>query len=239
MHEDALANIVSNALRKIENKILRDFKEISFLQNSQKGAQSFALRTYDYIAKTLYEELKKARPAFGFIINDELVAAPKDECTSSFIMQPIDGFDNFAHGINFFATTIAVKDGENITAYFLANPVENIFLSVDKGGAFLDHNRIKPSQRTNLDDCIIATNMEIPNVRTFYTGCLSMEILYFSCGRLDSCVYKDINIKDFSTINLLIKKSGAVVEEFGKNKIMISTHSLHKTLSSLLKNEKS
>src|SRR3546814_11897216 len=59
--------------------------------------------------QTLFEELSRARPDWGFIM-EERGEVEGDPAKPRFVVDPLDGTSNFLHGIPHFAISIAVEE---------------------------------------------------------------------------------------------------------------------------------
>ncbi|MGL1751852.1 inositol monophosphatase family protein, partial [Vibrio parahaemolyticus] len=86
----------------------RDFNEVQQLQVSRKGPADFVSMADQRAEQTLYEELSRARPDWGFLMEERGEVAG-DPNKPRFIVDPLDGTTNFLHGIPHFAISIAVE----------------------------------------------------------------------------------------------------------------------------------
>ena len=62
-----LLTIMERAARKAGPRLRRDFGEVQQLQVSRKGPADFVSQADERAEQTLYEELKRARPDWGFL----------------------------------------------------------------------------------------------------------------------------------------------------------------------------
>ena len=88
--------------------MIRDFGELENLQVSRKGPADFVTTADQRTESMLVEELSKARPGYGFLLEERGVVEGPDK-THRFIIDPIDGTTNFMHGIPQFAISIALE----------------------------------------------------------------------------------------------------------------------------------
>ena len=71
MHpKSALLNVMTQAAQKAARGLIRDFGEIEHLQVSKKGTSDFVSNADTNAEKILVYELKKARPNFGFLLEE-------------------------------------------------------------------------------------------------------------------------------------------------------------------------
>src|SRR5688572_14804435 len=102
MAASALLTVMNNAARKAARGIKRDFGEVENLQVSLKGPADYVTKSDQRTEAILVEELKKARPAYGFLMEEggELKGTDGQH---RWLLDPIDGTTNFIHGIPHFA----------------------------------------------------------------------------------------------------------------------------------------
>ena len=66
----ALINVMHKASQAASRRMMRDFGEVENLQVSRKGAADFVSQADITAERTLREELEKARPDYGFIMEE-------------------------------------------------------------------------------------------------------------------------------------------------------------------------
>ena len=108
-------NVMCNAAFKAARGLVRDFGEVENLQISRKGPGDFVSIADKKAEEILYKELKKARPSYGFIMEEGGVIPGEDEHT--WIIDPLDGTTNFLHGLPHFAISIGLQKGKEIRCY--------------------------------------------------------------------------------------------------------------------------
>ena len=106
-------NVMIKACEKASKILIRDFGELEKLQVSKKGPRDFVTNSDVKAEKIIIEELKKARPNYSIISEENGVEMNKDT-SNSWIIDPIDGTINFLHGIPHFAISIALKSDDEI-----------------------------------------------------------------------------------------------------------------------------
>ena len=156
MARTALMNVMVGAARKGARAMRRDFGEVEQLQVSLKGPADFVTATDRKVEKILYEELERARPAYGFQMEESGTREGTDK-THRWIVDPIDGTTNFVHGIPLFSISIALERNGELVAGVIYNPVaEELFVAEKGTGAFLNDRRIRVAERHNLATSVIS-----------------------------------------------------------------------------------
>lgn len=228
-----LINVMANAAGKAGRGLVRDFGEVEQLQVSMKGPADFVSTADLKAEKTLRAELSKARPGFGFLMEESGASEGADK-SHRWVVDPLDGTTNFLHGIPHFAVSIAVeRDGEAI-AGVVFNPINNEMFSAERGkGAFLNDRRLRVSARRRMAEAVFATGMPflghgdpeiflaemaelVPNVagiRRF--GAAALDLAFVAAGRYDGFWEAGLNPWDVGAGIVLVQEAGGYVSEFG------------------------
>ncbi len=259
-----LLTIMERAARKAGNKLRRDFNEVQHLQVSRKGPADFVSKADRAAERTLYEELSKARPDWGFLL-EESGEIEGDPNKPRFIIDPLDGTTNFLHGIPHFAISIAVEETlvsgkREIMSALIYNPVTDESFWAEKGrGAWLQDARLRVSARRNLDEALIATGIpfmghgnfaqwnrifgavapEVAGIRRF--GAASLDLAWVAAGRYDGYWEADLQPWDVSAGMLLVREAGGFVTDFRggdrcieRNEYLAANDALHSKLHKLV-----
>jgi myo-inositol-1(or 4)-monophosphatase len=95
------------AVHKAARPLVRDFGEVENLQVSIKGPGDFVSAADRRAEETLRRELARARPAFGFLLEESGVIDGEDR-EHRWIVDPLDGTSNFLHGVPHFAISVGL-----------------------------------------------------------------------------------------------------------------------------------
>ncbi len=222
-------NLMIKACEKVSKVIIRDFGEIENLQVSKKGPKDFVTKTDKRVEKILIEELSKSKKNYSFITEEtgKILNKNKD---IFWIIDPIDGTINFLHGVPHFAISVALQINDEIVIGLIFDPIKNeIFYAEKNNGSYMNNNRIRVSKKTNLDECLFASNNDgvksiYPKLNTRNTGCAALDLAYVGCGRFDGYFHNNINIWDVAAGKIIIDEAGGKVNDIDKfniNKINI------------------
>ena len=118
----ALINFMVRADEKAARGLVRDFGEVEHLQVSRKGPADFVSAADLKAERTLREELQKARPEFGFLM-EESGASKGSDAEARWIVDPLDGTTNFLHGLPHWAISIAAERNGEIVAGVIYAPI--------------------------------------------------------------------------------------------------------------------
>ena len=222
-------NLMIKACERASKVIIRDFGEIENLQVSKKGPKDFVTKTDKRVEKILIEELSKSKKNYSFITEEtgKILNKNKD---IFWLIDPIDGTINFLHGIPHFAISVALQINNEIVIGLVFDPIKNeIFYAEKNNGSYINNNRIRVSKKSNLDECLFASNSDgvksiYPKLNTRNTGCAALDLAYVGCGRFDGYFHNNINIWDIAAGKIIIEEAGGKVNDvnmFNINKINI------------------
>ena len=124
-------NIMIKACEKASKILIRDFGEIENLQVSKKGPNDFVTNSDLKTEKIIIEELKKAKPNYSVISEENGIEINKD-IKNTWIIDPIDGTVNFLHGVPHFAISIALKSNNEIVSGLIFDPIKNEMFYAEK-----------------------------------------------------------------------------------------------------------
>ncbi len=221
-------NLMIKACEKASKVIIRDFGELENLQVSRKGPKDFVTKTDKRVEKILIEELDKTKKDYSFI-TEETGRIINKRKNIFWIIDPIDGTLNFLHGVPHFAISIALQKDEEIIIGLIVDPIKNeIFYAEKNNGSFINNSRIRVSKKSNLDECLFASNNDgikniHPNLNLRNTGCAALDLAYVGCGRFDGYFHNKINLWDIAAGKIIIEEAGGKVNNINefKNKIDI------------------
>ena len=212
------------ACEKASKVIIRDFGELENLQVSKNGPKDFVTKTDKRVEKIIIEELTKSKKNYSFITEETGKIINNDENTF-WIIDPIDGTTNFLHGVPHFAISIALQKDDEIIIGLIFDPIKNeIFYAEKNSGSFLNNNRSRVSNKTNLDECLFASDNEgiksiYPKLNIRNTGCAALDLAYVGCGRLDGYFHNKINLWDIAAGKIIIEEAGGKVNNIYDYKI--------------------
>jgi myo-inositol-1(or 4)-monophosphatase len=243
MLRSALLNVMIAAARKAARALKRDFGEIEKLQVSLKGPANFVSAADRRAEETLYAELSRARPGYGFL-GEEAGHREGADKTHTWIVDPLDGTTNFLHGIPQFAISIALERERTIVAGLVYNPANDEMFTAERGkGAFLNEQRIRVAARRRLADSVIACGLphigrgdlalgaretsrmqeNVSGLRRF--GAAALDLAWVAAGRLDGYWERDIKPWDMAAGIVLVREAGGFVTDCdGGDAMLVKGH---------------
>ncbi len=258
----ALINVMVAAAQKAGRKLTRDFGEIEHLQVSSKGPGDFVSNADKKAEKIIYQELLRARPKFGFLM-EESGETPGEDNSNRWIVDPLDGTTNFLHGIPQFAISIALERDREIFAGVIYDPVNDQMFWAEKGqGAYLNRRRLRVSGRRKLPESLFSTGIPFigadekeqavfmrqlsavagnsAGVRRF--GAAALDLAWVAAGRYEGFWEAGLHPWDVAAGIVLVREAGGYVtdQRGGKNmmdsgEIIAANDSLHGDLLAILR----
>lgn len=148
------------------------------------------------------------------------------------VIDPLDGTVNFAHGIPHFAISIALSEGDALIAGMIYDPLRDESFSATRHGcSFLNGKSMHVSKSETLRASVIATGFPYDratspdnNVTEFQrvvtrvqgirrAGAASLDLAYVAAGRLDG--FWELRLKpwDQAAGMLLVEEAGGKISE--------------------------
>lgn len=175
-------------------------------------------------------------------------------------VDPLDGTNNFAHGVPHFAVSIALMEEGLPVAGVVIDPLKREeFTAVKGGGSHLNGRRISISGQTELSQALLATGFSYQRSEENYNntenfkrvvlrcggirrmGAASLDLAYVACGRFDGYWETDLKIWDMSAGVLLVREAGGRVTRLDtspwdpeRDDVLAAVPALHKALAGLM-----
>jgi myo-inositol-1(or 4)-monophosphatase len=259
-----LFTVIERAARKAAPRLRRDFNEVQHLQVSRKGPADFVSQADQRAERTLYDELSKARPDWGFVM-EEGGTIEGDPSKPRFIIDPLDGTSNFLHGVPHFCISIAVEEPlangkREITTALVYQPLTDESFWAEKGrGAWLQDQRLRVSSRRDPSEALIATGIpfmghgdfvqwtrifgavapQVAGIRRL--GAAALDLAWVAAGRFDAYWESDLKLWDVAAGMLLVKEAGGFVTDFRggdrpieRNEFLAANDGLHSKLHKMI-----
>jgi len=230
-HASAVITLMINAARKAAKGLRRDFGEVEALQVSKKGASDFVTAADLKSEQSIFEDLSKARPKYGFVMEERGEIEGPDN-SNRWVVDPLDGTTNFLHGLPHYAISIALERDRQPFAGVVYNPASDEIFWAEKGeGAFLNDRRLRVSARKDLDGALFATGLPFKGrpglarslketeavlsatsgVRRW--GAAALDLAFVAAGRFDAYWERGLSPWDVSAGIVLVREAGGFVSE--------------------------
>lgn len=179
------------------------------------------------------------------------------------IIDPLDGTTNYAHGFPWFAVSIALEIEGEVQVGVVYHPMMNELFTATKGkGAFLNGDRIHVSRRAPLKNCLLATGfpydrawdnennfsnfekMQMAARAVRRAGAAALDLAYVAAGRLDGYWECKLKAWDVAAGKLLVEEAGGRVTNHGgelysiyHHRILASNGLIHEEMEGIVNSE--
>lgn len=180
----------------------------------------------------IIERIKSYYPKHSILAEEAGNAVIIGDSTWKWIIDPLDGTTNYAHGYPCFCVTIALEHEGKIVVAVTYDPTRNEMFAAEKGnGATLNNKPIRVSATEKLSESLLVTGFPYDFKRKddfarYLTnfllkargvrrdGSAAIDLAYVACGRFDGFWEEGLNPWDMAAGILLIEEAGGQVTDY-------------------------
>ena len=217
-------------LEKFGTRVRIDFKgEINLVTEADLASEALII-----------ERIKSYYPRHSILAEEsgEAVVTGGD-ATWKWIIDPLDGTTNYAHGYPCFCVTIALEHQGEIVIGVTYDPTRNELFSAERGrGASLNNKPIRVSRTEKLGEALLVTGFPydikqrprfernlvelLSNSRGVRRdGSAAIDLAYVACGRFDGFWEEGLNPWDVAAGLLIVEEAGGQVSYYDGTKFSI------------------
>jgi myo-inositol-1(or 4)-monophosphatase len=227
-----------------------------------KGAVNLVTEMDLLSEKIIVAEIRKRFPEHA-VLAEESASVEKDS-PFRWIIDPLDGTTNYAHGLPIFCISIALAKEEEVILGVVYDPTRDELFTAEKGkGARLNGRKIRVSSESNLSRSLLATGFpydlresKIDNFDHFHNfairaqavrraGSAALDLCYVAAGRFDGFWEMKLAPWDLAAGSLMVVEAGGRVTNFlgkplalsGKH-VLASNGRIHPAMLRILKSGK-
>ncbi|MEZ5345369.1 MAG: inositol monophosphatase family protein [Pyrinomonadaceae bacterium] len=193
---------------------------------SKKGEIDLVTEADIASEKFIVEKIKTYHPMHSILAEESGEAVLIGDGKWKWIIDPLDGTTNFAHGYPCFCVTIALEYKGEIVIAATYDPTRDEMFSAEKGnGASLNNKSIFVSETEKLSDSLLVTgfpydiskrddfarnftDMLLRSRAVRRDGSAAIDLAYVACGRFDGFWEDGLNPWDMAAGVLLINEAG-------------------------------
>ncbi|HSK72957.1 MAG TPA: inositol monophosphatase family protein [Pyrinomonadaceae bacterium] len=193
--------------------------------------------------KLIIERIRSYFPKHSILAEEtgENIVVIEGENRWKWIIDPLDGTTNFAHGYPCFCVTLALEHDGEIVIGVTFDPTRNELFAAEKGrGATLNNKPMRVSDTENLSEALLVTGFpyDVAQRQEFARhfvefiyksrgirrdGSAAIDMAYVSCGRFDGFWEEGLNPWDVAAGLLLIEEAGGRVSYYDDSPFSIYT----------------
>ena len=223
---------------KIAGEIIRDGFGKQFQIEFKTNEKNLVTEIDKKSEREILNFINKKYPSHAILTEE--TGEIKKESEYLWVVDPLDGTTNFAHGLPIFSVSIGVMRRNEIIAGVVYDVMQDIFYSTEKGsGAFANHQKLNVSNNDKLGLGVLVTGFpynvaENPDkaferfesltkkaraVRRL--GSAAIDFCYVAKGVFDGFWEVYLHPWDICAGKLIVEEAGGIVTDFDGNNIDI------------------
>lgn len=209
--------------------------------------------------KILLKHLRKKFPDY-LTLSEEIGGIYKNSVLPKWVIDPLDGTTNYAHGFPFFCVSVALERKGAIVLGVVYDPIrDELFSAIKDSGAFCNNKRIRVSTISSLKRSLLATGFpyrlgrkmrrNLENFKNFMlsaqavrrAGSAALDLCYVASGRFEGFWEMDLNPWDIAAAALIVEEAGGKLSDFCggefnhyKKEILASNSKIHNAMIKIL-----
>jgi len=202
------------------------------IEISKKGDINLVTEADIASEKHIIEKINTHYPKHSILAEESGDAVVIGNSKWKWVIDPLDGTTNFAHGYPCFCVTLALEHEGEIVVGVTYDPTRNELFASEKGsGATLNNKPIRVSETRQLKDALLVTGFpydarERENFARHFTGftrkargirrdgSAAIDMAYVACGRFDGFWEEGLHAWDVAAGVLFIEESGGRVSYY-------------------------
>ncbi len=195
-----------------------------------KGEVDLVTEVDEQAEQVIGEILLGAFPAYGMLAEEGGALAGEED--ARWIVDPLDGTTNYAHGLPLFAVSIGLERAGEVVLGVVHDPTREETYVAERGrGATLNGEPVRVSDTGELIQALIATGFpydraEMPEALELFgrlsaltrgmrrLGSTALDLCYVAAGRLDGYYERGIWAWDLAAGSLILEEAGGKVTDY-------------------------
>lgn len=221
---DFAKNLARRAGRLLAEKVTKN-NQIYY-----KGTIDLVTEADKMSEELIFTEIRRQFPDHGILSEESAVW--NEKATLRWIIDPLDGTTNYAHGFPFFCVSIALEKERTVELGVIYDPTrEDLFFARQSDGAYLNGKKLHVSSVSDLSRSLLATgfpydirvspdnnlnyfnSMAIKAQAIRRAGAAALDLAYLAAGRFDG--FWELKLKPWDTAAgcLLVEEAGGVISD--------------------------
>lgn len=227
------------AITKEAGNMIKEFYRKDFGIEYKTNSSNLVTEVDKKSEKIIVEFIKKKYPDHTILAEESGLSQKNSDYV--WIIDPLDGTTNFAHGLPFFSVSVALTYKNEVIAGAVYDVMRDIMFSAEKGsGAFENGKRIKVSSNTELEKSFLVTGFPYEfddEQETIFhlfksfilksravrrLGSAALDMCYVATGIFDGFWESSLNAWDICGAKIIIEEAGGEVLDYKGNPLEIN-----------------
>ncbi|MCX7703848.1 MAG: inositol monophosphatase [Planctomycetota bacterium] len=225
-----LLNFAVDVAKEAGEILLKRFGNLKSSDIDYKGRWNVVTTVDTEVERLIVKRIEKEFPNDGILAEEN--ARKRTDAERVWLVDPLDGTVNYAHGLPFFCVSIAVAKGWKMEAGVVYSPcTDELFYAERGGGAFLNKRRINVSSTSDFSKSLLATgfayvrnetehnnlanfnrlNLKVEGIRRL--GSAAIDLCYVAAGRFDGFWELFLSPWDVAAGSLIVEEAGGIVTD--------------------------
>jgi len=231
------------AVRAARQTIMRAYTELDRIEVDAKGVNDFVTSVDKEAEAAIIYQIRKSYPDHS-IVGEENGENRGTNQDYLWIVDPLDGTNNFVNGVPHFAVSIAMQYKGKTEVAVVYDPVRDELFSAVRGkGAKLNDFRLRVNNVNDLGGSLVATGFPFKarqHTETYMklfgeafslsadlrrAGSAALDLAYVAAGRVDAFFELGLKPWDIAAGDLIVREAGGTVTDFsGGHNYLLSGH---------------
>ncbi|GAB1133987.1 MAG: inositol-1-monophosphatase [Shewanella algae] len=227
-----MLTIAVRAARAAGQTIMRAYTELDRIEVDAKGVNDFVTSVDKEAEAAIIYQIRKSYPDHS-IVGEENGENRGTNQDYLWIVDPLDGTNNFVNGVPHFAISIAMQYKGKTEVAVVYDPVRDELFSAVRGkGAKLNDFRIRVNNVSDLGASLVATGFPFKarqHTETYMklfgetfslcadlrrAGSAALDLAYVAAGRVDAFFELGLKPWDIAAGDLIVREAGGTVTDF-------------------------
>ncbi len=157
-----LLNIALEAANKAGKIIIQSMDRLDRIKVEEKSKNDFVTEVDRRSEQAIIDIIHRSYPEHGIIAEES--GSTNTESDFIWIIDPLDGTNNYVHGFPHFAVSIGVQIRGRLEHGLIYDPIRQEMFTASRGiGAHLNERRIRVNPLTHFDNALLATGLPAYN----------------------------------------------------------------------------